>query len=635
MVPILSLLLMTCAALGGGALILKATGTFDRMGYLERLTISFSLGIGVMGWSIFFLALGGQIHFYALIALLIALASGLFYLKAPAKMSKVKVKPDPWRLSLLIVMALLLFYDVLEGVVPPADADSLAYHFSLPKAFLNAGGLFPVYQAIEGTIPLLQQMTYMSALGVGGEQAMTLWTMASGWAATALVFVIAKRFVSTNWALAISLVLLSTPAVLYGAGSGQIEVRNASFVLVAALAISEARRTDLLRFAALAGIAAGFFVASKYTGLIFGFSAGLFLLFQKRWFAHGLVFSGALLLAGGQWYGWNFWITGDPIFPLLYGKIDYLANVPWNDNIHEAYKGAITGKPLAANFFWYIFYPVKATLFAEPGFESLRVGFGPLILLLLPFTLLVVWRYRNQFQNHPLTVYGGICLIAYTIWFFIGPSQRVRHLLPLYPLLLLCVSVTAVQFTHLQPNGRGAVSLAFILTTLLHMMGATVYAANHIRFAISNESRDSFLKRTVSQYGAAAAANKFLSAEDNVLVSTRQIVFHINSPVFYANSNQQAVVEIHGKTSDPKILWNQLQQRKITHILLPFKLQTQGPHSGYPAMAHDLKRNKCLYVLDQFEALSITSRTLPTLGSSKSQFSLVELTPSSCRYGPD
>jgi hypothetical protein len=167
------------------------------------------------------------------------------------------------------------------------------------------------------------------------------------------------------------------------------------------------------------------------------------------------------------------------------------------------------------------------------------------------------------------------------------------------------------------------------------MMGATVYAANHIRFAISNESRDSFLKRTVSQYGAAAAANKFLSAEDNVLVSTRQIVFHINSPVFYANSNQQAVVEIHGKTSDPKILWNQLQQRKITHILLPFKLQTQGPHSGYPAMAHDLKRNKCLYALDQFEALSITSRTLPTLGSSKSQFSLVELTPSSCRFEPD
>jgi len=177
--------------------------------------------------------------------------------------------------------------------------------------------------------------------------------------------------------------------------------------------------------------------------------------------------------------------------------------------------------------------------------------------------------------------------------------------------------------------------MAFMLTGLLHMMGATVYAGNYMRFVVSNENRDTFLKRTVSQYGAAAGVNKILSAEDLVLVSTRQIVFHINSPVFYANIGQQAVVEIHGKATDPEVFWYQLQHRKITHILLPFVLQIQGAHNGYPALVHDLKRNNCLHVLDQFEALSITSRTLPTLGSPKSQFSLVKLTPNSCRYGPD
>ena len=54
MIPISSLLLMTSATFGGGALILKTTGTFDRAGYMERLAILFALGIGVIGWSVSF-----------------------------------------------------------------------------------------------------------------------------------------------------------------------------------------------------------------------------------------------------------------------------------------------------------------------------------------------------------------------------------------------------------------------------------------------------------------------------------------------------------------------------------------------------------------------------------------------------
>ena len=64
-------------------------------------------------------------------------------------------------------IALVLGGDLLEGLAPPADADSLAYHFTLPKAILAEGRLVPIYQAMEGTIPLLLQMTYLVALGTG------------------------------------------------------------------------------------------------------------------------------------------------------------------------------------------------------------------------------------------------------------------------------------------------------------------------------------------------------------------------------------------------------------------------------------------------------------------------------------
>jgi len=188
----------------------------------------------------------------------VVLCLGIFFLIPFNETFDISYKTEPWSVFLICLITLVLGYDFLEALALPTDGDSLAYHFSLAKSFLNKGELYPLYQAIEGTIPLLQQMTYMADLGTGGELTMTLWAMASGWAASAMLFVIARRFLNLNWSLALTLVSLTTPAVIYGAGSGQNEVRNASFVLVAALAVVEARRTDLLRYAALAGIAAFF-----------------------------------------------------------------------------------------------------------------------------------------------------------------------------------------------------------------------------------------------------------------------------------------------------------------------------------------------------------------------------------------
>ena len=81
--------------------------------------------------------------------------------------------------ALLAMLAFVLACDLCEGLAPPADADSLAYHFALPKQFLSAGHLQFVPRAVDGAVPLLPQMTYLVALGLGGERAMTLWTMVS------------------------------------------------------------------------------------------------------------------------------------------------------------------------------------------------------------------------------------------------------------------------------------------------------------------------------------------------------------------------------------------------------------------------------------------------------------------------
>lgn len=634
----LYLVLMTAAACGAGTALLRWLAPGFARSRVEAAALAFAFGVGAVGWVMFFPALGQAVERWQLTFILAAMCGGL--LAWPALARRIE-KPDApaaatrnglWVKLLWAAIAMVMAQDLLEGLAPPTDGDTLAYHFALPKAFLVAGGLYPVYQAIEGTIPLLQQMTYLAALGTGGEHTLTLWTMLTGWGASAMVFVIARRFMPDVWALAAAALFISTPAVIYGAGSGQIEVRNAMFVLAAALLIAEARRTSLWRYALLAGITAGFFIGGKYTGLIFAFAGGAALLAHRQGLRLATVYSLAALLAGGQWYGWNYAISGDPIFPILFGKIPYLADTPWNAAIHAVYRDAITERIDPPTLFWLFAYPIKATLATRPAYESLRVGFGPVLLMLAPFAAVAIWRFRRGLAAHPLVVFGVICAIAYSIWFLFGPSQRIRHLLPLYPLALICVAAATYKASAAWPALRKPAAAAVASVIALQLAGAGLFGLNYLRFAVTGQSRQEFQLAHISEFQAVIEANKFLHPGDRVLVSNRQLVYYFDVHVFYANQYEQDVVGIHASIVEPLRLWQQMRRRKITHMLVPYAPDTNPPDKKYEHVFRNLLTTGCLATVVRISADYIASRTVPGLGTEKKPLTLVRLTPQTCPY---
>ncbi|MDH5747894.1 MAG: hypothetical protein OEY85_01155, partial [Rhodospirillales bacterium] len=214
---------MTASAIGAGAVLLRLAGAYLDAPAMERAAWSFVFGTGALGWLGFFAALGGHLSPFELGALCLVFVPGLFFLRGNASGFSPE-SLDAWGWILLAGIGLSVFGDLLEGLAPPADADTLAYHFAIPKLFLSKGGIEFIPRAGDGAIPLLQQMTYMIVLGIGGEQATTLWTMLSGWGASALVFFVARRHVGINWSMAVTLIFMTTPAVIYGAGSGHVEV---------------------------------------------------------------------------------------------------------------------------------------------------------------------------------------------------------------------------------------------------------------------------------------------------------------------------------------------------------------------------------------------------------------------------
>jgi len=614
-----TVLLLFAACLGAGAAVLasvRVLGDFDRG---EAVAWSFAAGFGVIGWLVFFAAALGHIGWGEMVALCLAAAAGMILLRRAAPGPRPSPSPDWIGRTLLVAIAVALVFDVLEGVSPPADADSLTYHFALPKQFLAAGRMAFVPRAAEGLTPLLPQMTYLLALGLGGEIGLTLWTMVSSWMVSVLLFVICRRHLGLNWSLAAALLFLTTPAVLYGGGTGQVEARLALFALAGAFAVSDAVRTGRMGYAVLAGLMAGFYAGGKYFGLLFAAACAVPLLARRGWLRRTVVYGLAVLGAGSQWYGWNLYHTGDPIFPGLYAFLDIPDSAFW-DQEHNAYFWNVfvpRESAVPVNLLWYLTYPFQATFGRVAVFESARTGFGPYGLLVLPFAVAGVWRFRRRLLSSPLAAPAAITLVFYTLWFFSGASQHIRHLLPVYTVLVVCLTVAASRWAEARTLVRPLAAAAG-LAILVQLGGAGVVGLNYARYVFSDESREDFLRRNVSRFAPVPWINANLTENDRILLVYTPLVYLLEVPHYSAHVMTQILVDHTPRARDPKRFLAQLKALGITHLLL---VQQVSPETGtiidtgdedlrFWTFAETLRRAGCLTIVKTFETRSIGSRTL-------------------------
>ncbi len=632
MIAVLVLLLQISACVGFGAFVLRIFQISGTLAWVERLAWSFVLGLGLLGWLLFFIGVAGLFSDVPLLMLLGVGAVGLFFLGLPTETRITSF--SQLELGLCALLAVVLVLDCFEGVAPPGDADSLAYHFNLPKEFLREYKIVFVPRAIDGAVPLLVQMTYVPVLGLGGEKALTLWTMFSSWGVAFFFYVFCREHLSRSWSLALTLIWLTTPAVLYGGGSGQVEVRIAGFVLLAIAALMKAKETGLARYVAIAGMATGMLVGAKYTGLMFGAACGLFLFMIRQWPRQMLVFGTTSLLIGFQWYYWNWVHTGDPVFPMLFKVLGLQDSAYWDSSYHTFFVNrhfkAETALP--NNFLWMLLYPFYATFSIYHKFDSERVGLGPFIMLASPFIVFAIWRIRSRLLSNCWLGPGLTLLVFYMIWYLTGSSQRVRHVLPVYPVLLLISGVALAKVSKMRSLKAPIVLIAgFTIALQFAANGATTL--NYMRYSVFGESRDAFLSRNISGYNAVQWLNDHLGLSDRVFVGIRQYNYLLNSPIFYASIPAQKLVDLRPHQRDPKVYYNQIRAQKITHILsLPMgniEEDNALSFSGQKLWKVLLKAG-CVRQVATIPYKSIASRSLSSPKSTQNRQLVLEITPDNC-----
>lgn len=627
--------LVGAACLGAGAAVLAGLGVFDDLERRERPLWAFAVGFGVFGWLVFLPAVAGQANPPVLLAVaaVCALATPLLARAMRAEDGSAAPRPlDALGWTLVVLVAAVLVLDLLEALAPPADADSLAYHFDHPKRFLEAGGLVFVPRAVDGTAPMIVHMTYLAPLALGGETGLTLWTMLTGWAAAAFVYVLARRHVGVNLSLAAGLVLLTTPALVYAGGSGQVEPRLALFAMVGAFAAAEAVAGGRPAFAVLAGLGAGFFAAGKYTGLLFVAACGIVLVLGRRRLVHGAGFALGAALAGIQWYAWNAAHTGDPVFPMLFGLLGADAEL-WNARQDAFFRAMFFGSEVGvpADLSWFLAYPFKATLDGAVQFESRRTGLGPFVLLVLPFAAAGAWRWRRELSTSRLLPVCLIVAVFYGLWFFGGSSQRVRHLVPVYPLLLLAVWAAAARWAAAAPK-RLPLAAACALTIAVQAAGHGLFALKYVRHQVSGEGRQAFLERNVYRYGIVPWINRNLGPDDRLLHGFRQINYLLEVPYHFAPPALQARINLRPDRTELAPVLVRLRRLGITHVAAPPVDELPPPGAsglGLAYLVRDLLAAGCLAPGPVLEGTDFASRTLP-MGRAVTRVQIMSMTGDGC-----
>lgn len=601
------------AALGAGSLVLRLTGVGFLLAPWERRAWALGLGTGALGWLLFFLGWGGWLAPLPVGLLLGVCLVGWRWLgRPPAFRSTTWTR---WETLLAILLALVLGLGLLEGFCPPTEGDTLAYHFDLPKQFVAHGGLLFVPRAVDGATPLLIHMTYAGALSLGGERALTLWSVIGDWGSLALVYAVARRFLDRAWALAVTLAFLTTPGLIYALGPGLVEPQTAAFATAAFFAVAEARRTGRVEWVILAGIAAGFFAGAKYTGLLAVAVCGIGVLFDRRFFRNALVFGVAALAAGWQWYAWNWSQSGDPMFPLLYGLLGAKPGL-WSAEVDHALRVEWPKEesPLPRSLWTLLTYPFRVTFAPLPEFDAGRIGFGPLAFLLLPFAILGGLRTPRPSLRGPLATLGGLAMALCLLWFYLGTSQRLRHYLPVYPTVLIGLVAAARRSPEAPPATDPPLAAGLTLVLVLQLAGQSVYSSRFVTHFLAGEEREAFVERQVSGYPVAVWVNRHLGPGDRLMTIPRHLNYYFDIPHLYTHPAFQAQVTITDDSTDVDRFRADLHRQGITHILVGGDVRQPGPASGYGFLIGSLYRTGCARIVLDFSGPYIGSRALGDSG---------------------
>jgi len=591
---------LVVAAVVVGLTIIRV-GRWELDGAAERLPVAASLGIGVLAYLGLALAALGAYRMWVLRAIVAGIGVAVLVWTALARptwrrsrMPRVTGTDRVW----LVVATLPLGFALWAALAPVVDYDAVWYHLHFPRVFLAHGRLVDLRAEYVSLYPMMWELWFGYGLAVGGATTATLLHSITLPLTAMVVFAMTRRYAwpASPWFAAA--LFLTTPTVLWDATTPYVDLAFTLHVAVALVALLRYHETERARWVVLAAIQLGFALATKHVGLIVlaivcaGMLVARWQTGRRPWpaFRVAAALGAASLLVPLPWYIRAWQLTGDPVFPELFGIFGAPAD-RWDEQTRAGLQRffARFGRPRTV--LNQLTLPWDMTMHAERYAGTL----GPLFLALVPLALLRLWRSsdhhtrRDRGSQHTLGLLTAFAFAYLVLWASPLASFQVRWLLAVTPALAVLAAAGYERASaSVAETGSGAARALAAGMAVLLVLNLPPFTPLHEHerrdwdsgagwlshvvhgmplVTVGAESREGYVRRLVPTYAAWTAARPLLSPAARVLTWS-------GGDHFYATESRIWVFTPAARAAatappgDERRAFELLRRLGITHILI-------------------------------------------------------------------
>ena len=406
-----------------------------------------------------------------------------------------------------IAITLPFIFSFLLTLVPPFEAfDALLYHLAQPARILQDGGLRAVDNA-PFWFPNITENVYLWVLGLGSERAAQVIHLAWGTIAALLLWHWAVGVWNIETGKKTLLLVTAIPSLPMLASWAYADMALVYYAIAALYSITLHKSQQHTAWLYAAGIFAGLAMGVKYTSFVLPLACGLLLLFRRPFksaFFSAAQFSLIALLVAVPWYVRNAIVMGNPFYPFVFG------GRYWDAFRSDWYANAGTGIGWDAPQI--LLLPLTTVLgYRDVTYSDGRIG--PLFLILIPFTIWILFSRGPQESNQGLSLraIGIFSLLSFAAWTLgVINSAALWQARLLFPALIIFTIPTALGWDALKALDTSKLRISFLLNVLIAVVlaltifdtGIFVLQRNPLAVAFGAQSRGRYIERVNPSYAA-------------------------------------------------------------------------------------------------------------------------------------
>jgi len=498
--------------LGLGSLLLGPVGrsddaTLDALNRLGGGALAFGLLTFAAGWV-------GLLYRAAYLPVLV-LTAGVGIRELWALRRGVR-RPLPLRLTwwegaLVGVIGVYCVLAIVLTCAPISNTDALLYHAADPRMFAGAHEIVEVPWNWTSYQPYTVEMLVLDGFllwdSVQGAFAPLLLALAS----LVAVMAASSRIIGRRGAIVAGAVYFAQPLMLWEATSVFVEASLAFAVALAswnaARYVRHGERTALVLAGAFAGGAAGM----KYAGIAAAAAigvAGAAALGRRLRAADIAVYVLAAAVVALPWYVKNAVLTGNPVYPFIFGGIEPQARANIQLDLDLYGYGHGVGDAIALPF----------RLLANGEAFGCGKWLSPLFVMFAPAALL---RRRER----RAVVAASLGVGTYVGLWFVG-SQQERFLVVAMPVAAVIAAIGLLELAGRHRIGGGVAAATAALALAGGLAMSVEFAARFVPVVVGAQSEREFLEQRVSSYTGIEWVNRNLPPDSRVLTDDPALLYY-------------------------------------------------------------------------------------------------------------